>query len=67
MTAAVLPALATQSALPAAFQPSEVNYVAVMPLLIVFGTAIIGVLVEAFAPRGRRHVIQVTVAVVEAV
>ena len=64
MTAAVLPALATQSALPAAFQPSEVNYVAVMPLLIVFVTALIGVLVEAFAPRGRRHSIQVTVAVV---
>ena len=64
MTAAVLPALATQSALPAAFEPSEVNYVAVMPLLIVFVTALIGVLVEAFAPRARRHVIQVTVAVV---
>jgi NADH-quinone oxidoreductase subunit N len=64
VTAAVLPALATQSALPAAFQAAEVNYVAVMPLLIVFGTAIIGVLVEAFAPRRRRHVIQVTVAVV---
>jgi NADH-quinone oxidoreductase subunit N len=64
VTAAVLPALATQSALPAAFQAAEVNYVAVMPLLIVFGTAIIGVLVEAFAPRRHRHVIQVTVAVV---
>ena len=63
MTAAVLPAR-DQSALPAAFQPSEVNYVAVMPLLIVFVTALVGVLVEAFAPRERRHVIQVTLAVV---
>ncbi|HET8986892.1 MAG TPA: NADH-quinone oxidoreductase subunit NuoN [Humibacillus sp.] len=61
---AVLPALGAQSALPAAFQASEVNYVAVMPLLIVFTTALIGVLVEAFAPRERRHVIQVSVAVV---
>jgi NADH-quinone oxidoreductase subunit N len=64
VTAAVLPALSTQTALPAAFQASEVNYVAVMPLLIVFATALIGVLVEAFAPRERRHLIQVSVAVV---
>jgi NADH-quinone oxidoreductase subunit N len=64
VTAAVLPALSNQSALPTAFQASEVNYVAVMPLLIVFLTALIGVIVEAFAPRGRRHVIQVSVAVI---
>jgi NADH-quinone oxidoreductase subunit N len=64
VTAAVLPALSNQSALPAAFQASEVNYVAVMPLLIVFLTALVGVIVEAFAPRGRRHVIQVSVAVI---
>ncbi|TQM64324.1 NADH dehydrogenase subunit N [Humibacillus xanthopallidus] len=64
MTAAVLPALSNQSALPAAFQASEVNYQAVMPLLIVFATALVGVLVEAFVARERRQRVQVTVAVV---
>ena len=64
MNAALLPTLGAPSALPAAFQASEVNYLAVMPLLIVFGTALIGVLVEAFVPRERRHAIQVSVAVV---
>ncbi|GAA2164494.1 NADH dehydrogenase subunit N [Humibacillus xanthopallidus] len=63
MTAAVLPALSNLSTLPAAFQASEVNYVAVMPLFIVFVTALIGVLVEAFMPRERRHRVQVSVAV----
>ena len=61
MTAVALLAL---PALPAAFQQSNVNYLAVLPLLIVFVTALVGVLVEAFAPRERRHVIQVTLAVV---
>ena len=51
-------------ALPAAFQPSNVDYLAILPLLIVFGAALVGVLVEAFAPRERRHVIQVGLAVV---
>ena len=51
-------------ALPAAFQQSTVDYLAILPLLIVFGTALVGVLVEAFASRERRHVIQVTLAVV---
>jgi NADH-quinone oxidoreductase subunit N len=48
---------------PAAFQPANVDYLAIMPLLIVFGTALVGVLVEAFAPRERRHVIQVVLSV----
>jgi NADH-quinone oxidoreductase subunit N len=64
VTAAVLPALSDQVALPSAFQASEINYVAVMPLLIVFVTALVGVMIEAFVPRGRRHTIQVSVAVV---
>jgi NADH-quinone oxidoreductase subunit N len=64
VTAVVLPALSDQVALPSAFQASEVNYVAVMPLLIVFVTALVGVMIEAFVPRGRRHTIQVSVAVV---
>jgi NADH-quinone oxidoreductase subunit N len=48
---------------PAAFQPSNVDYLAVLPMLIVLGTALIGVLVEAFAPRERRHVVQVSLSV----
>lgn len=48
---------------PAVFQPSNVDYLAILPLLIVFGTALVGVLVEAFAPRERRHVLQVGLSV----
>ena len=61
MTAVAPLALPT---LPAAFQQSNVDYLAILPLLIVFGTALIGVLVEAFAARERRHAIQVGLAVV---
>jgi NADH-quinone oxidoreductase subunit N len=35
---------------------------ALAPLLCVFGAACVGVLVEAFAPRGTRHPVQVAVA-----
>ena len=55
---ASLPGLAT------AFVATKINYGAVLPMLIVFGTAMIGVLVEAFAPRARRYVAQVGVALV---
>ncbi|MBL8932532.1 MAG: NADH-quinone oxidoreductase subunit NuoN [Kineosporiaceae bacterium] len=41
-----------------------VDYVAVLPMLIVFGAAIVAVLVEAFAPRASRFSIQVGVALV---
>ena len=37
---------------------------ALAPLLFVFGAACVGVLVEAFAPRERRHPVQVAVALV---
>lgn len=39
-----------------------INWGALTPLLIVFGAAVIGVLVEAFAPRKARRGIQVTLA-----
>ena len=46
--------------MPAAeFQAVSVDYAAVAPMLIVAGGALVGVLVEAFAPRRRRHGIQV--------
>ncbi len=60
MTAAAPLALTT---LPAAFQQSNVDYLAILPMLIVFGTGLVGVLVEAFAPRSSRHVTQVSLAV----
>lgn len=47
-----------------AFQPATIDYPAVLPLLLVFGAALVGVLVEAFVPRGRRQVVQVAVAIV---
>jgi len=55
---AFLPGLATE------FVATKINYAAVMPMLIVFGTAMIGVLVEAFAPRTLRYAGQVGVALV---
>ncbi|MDN5790115.1 MAG: NADH-quinone oxidoreductase subunit NuoN [Micrococcales bacterium] len=45
------------------FQVANIDYIAILPLLIVFGTAVIGVLVEAFVGRERRHTIQATLAV----
>ncbi|ATY09281.1 NADH-quinone oxidoreductase subunit NuoN [Amycolatopsis sp. AA4] len=42
----------------------SVDYAAVLPMLIVFGVACIGVLVEAFAPKATRWGIQVTISLV---
>jgi NADH-quinone oxidoreductase subunit N len=55
---ASLPALAT------VFVATKVNYGAVLPMLVVFGAAMIGVLVEAFAPRSSRYAAQVAIALV---
>src|SRR5664280_2605123 len=46
------------------FVATKVNYGAVMPMLIIFGAAMVGVLVEAFAPRPSRYRAQVGVALV---
>lgn len=40
----------------------SVDYAAVLPMLIVFGVACIGVLVEAFAPKATRWGIQVAIS-----
>ena len=45
------------------FVQAEIAYTAVAPMLIVFGGAMVGVLVEAFAPRSRRYGLQLTIAV----
>jgi NADH-quinone oxidoreductase subunit N len=50
-------------ALPAAFQAAQIDYVAILPLLIVVSFGVLGVLVEAFVARERRHNIQVTLTV----
>jgi NADH-quinone oxidoreductase subunit N len=55
---ASLPGLTTE------FVATKINYGAVLPMLVVFGAAMIGVLVEAFAPRALRYGAQVGVALV---
>ena len=42
----------------------ELAYAPIAPLLLVFGAALIGVLVEAFAPRDRRRGLQIVVGIV---
>ncbi len=44
------------------FDSPDIAYGKLSPLLIVFGVAIAGVLVEAFAPRERRYAIQTVLA-----
>jgi len=39
-----------------------IEYAAVLPMLIVLGAAVLGVLIEAFAPRAPRHALQVGLA-----
>ena len=41
------------------FVAAKVSYGAIAPMLIIFGAALVGVLVEAFAPRAARFAIQV--------
>jgi NADH-quinone oxidoreductase subunit N len=42
----------------------QVEYFQLMPMLVVFGSAVIGVLIEAFAPRSARFRLQVTLTLV---
>jgi NADH-quinone oxidoreductase subunit N len=46
----------------AEFQSPSVEYSLLSPLLIVAGVAIVGVLVEAYAPRARRYLVQTVLA-----
>ena len=41
-----------------------IEYAELLPMLIVFGAAVVGVLIEAFVPRPPRHVLQVGLALV---
>jgi NADH-quinone oxidoreductase subunit N len=45
------------------FVAPKIEYFTVSPILIVLGVAVLGVLLEAFAPRGRRYLVQVVLAV----
>jgi NADH-quinone oxidoreductase subunit N len=42
----------------------HLNYAALAPMLILFGAACLGVLVEAFLPRGRRYLVQLPLGLV---
>src|SRR3954470_5128087 len=46
------------------FDSPDLAYSKLYPLLIVFGVALVGVLVEAFLPRERRYVVQTVLALV---
>ncbi len=46
------------------FVAPKIEYFTVSPILIVLGVAVIGVLIEAFVPRGRRYLLQVGLALV---
>lgn len=52
------------SLVPAVFEPADINYLAIAPILVVFAGAVLGVLVEAFAPRSVRPTAQLRLAVV---
>ncbi len=46
------------------FEAPKIEYFTVSPILIVLGVAVLGVLIEAFLPRGRRYLVQVLLALV---
>jgi len=62
MPAALSHLTAIAAAPMADFQTADVKYGAIAPMLIVVGAALVGVLIEAFAPRAVRHTAQVVVA-----
>src|SRR5690606_14958646 len=55
-------ALPNAGELPAIDAPS-VDLVGVLPVLIMFGAAVLAVVVEAAVPRSRRHISQVVLAI----
>ena len=52
------------AAMPTEFTAVSINYAAIAPMLVVVGGALVGVLVEAFLPRHRRHTTQVVLTLV---
>ena len=64
MTTALTIPLTTPVTLAAGFTKPSIDYGAVSPMLVIFGVALLGVLVEAFVARRSRYVTQVALALV---
>ena len=60
---AVASAVTAVSTADAAFELPSINYSAIAPILIIFGAAVVSVLVEAFAPRPARRPIQLALVI----
>ena len=45
---------------------ADLDYAALAPMLILFGAACLGVLVEAFVPRRSRHPVQLSLSLLGA-
>ena len=56
-----LAAAAVAAAVPGAIPAPSIEYSQLAPMLVVFGAAVVGVLVEAFAPRELRRAIHLLV------
>lgn len=56
-------ALTTAAPSETLFALPSISYYAIAPILIVFGAAVVSVLVEAFVPRGARRPVQLVLAV----
>jgi NADH-quinone oxidoreductase subunit N len=61
---ALAPGAAQVSMAAPAFKLPPMNYPALAPMLILFGAACLGILVEAFVPRARRYPVQLGLALV---
>lgn len=46
------------------FAAPSIDYAALLPMLIVFGAALVSTVVEAFVPRGRRYLVQLPLTLV---
>ncbi|MEO3747022.1 NADH-quinone oxidoreductase subunit NuoN [Plantactinospora sp. B5E13] len=49
------------------FKLPAIDYAALAPMLILFGASLLGVLVEAFVPRARRHLVQLVLGLLAVV
>ena len=56
-----LAAAAVTAAVPGAIAAPSIEYSQLAPMLVVFGAAVVGVLVEAFAPRDLRRPLHLVV------
>jgi NADH-quinone oxidoreductase subunit N len=54
-------AVAGSAAVPGAITPPSIEYSQLAPMLVVFGAAVVGVLVEAFVPRSSRRGVHLVV------